>query len=213
MNRPAVHKQSAVESSVLNAVTLSESRYRVGDAIVCDESIGARVSGLLVSRCPSAVIGLVVAVSVDTVEGVFLRRTRAHVCEKRGIRRSPVIAHRNSPAAPVRVGCGSVTTTTIHALPCRVGEITFSRSAMCLHCLPRAFVAQASAGIGVPRPEISSLNYTLCSTVASTQPAVPMVMQVDQRKNDEAPEAPSYHVLWLAHVASLAQMPPNFYTP
>src|SRR3990167_2696224 len=55
--------------------------------------IGSFISRLLVSRRPTAVVGLVVAIGVDAINGMGRRWLRSYICEESKKRLVPALTH------------------------------------------------------------------------------------------------------------------------
>lgn len=91
------------ERADLDAGQLSPFGKRSGRSVVRHQYRSATSSTLLDPRSPSTVRRLVVAIGVDSVQAVFLRRSRRHVGDERFEALAPTIAHADAPGAVVRI--------------------------------------------------------------------------------------------------------------
>ena len=101
------------------------------DPIQCQQSVSGHVARLLCLRCPAAVVWLVVAIIVATINRIAHRRAWSHVCQERLERVEPALAHSDSASAVVlKSVCLRISATLKHLLPNAVFT-TGTRLAMC----------------------------------------------------------------------------------
>ncbi len=151
------------ERSLLNSKGFSSSRYRW---IWTYLNIGALIPALLKACRPAAITWFVVAVIVDSVYGVFRRRSRTHVGIERQEVCSPCIAHGNSTASivPIRWALGAVA-SCLYLCPYGVFWQRL-RCAMLTPALRGFFAAQTTATFTVAAAEIATSDDNDCSAVA-----------------------------------------------
>jgi hypothetical protein len=83
-----------------------------------ETTMSPAISNLFRLSGPPAVAGLVVAIGVDSVDGVAWAGTSPHICEERGEVVAPSIADRDAAPAIVRVASGPrVSASRQHARP------------------------------------------------------------------------------------------------
>lgn len=133
------------------------------------------VKRLLFACGPSAICRFVMAVIVDAIKRVFIRRARSHVSVKRGERVQPLIADTNTAAAVVSPASRAwITATTVGAFP----HVIFGAVA---HVVSRASgdTAKAPAGLRSVR-QMAGRNPR---TVAALTQAVPMPAASNPSRN------------------------------
>ncbi len=151
------------ERSLLDADGFSSSRYRW---IWTDLNIGALITPLLEACRPSAIARLVVAVIIDSVDGVFRRRSRTHVSVEGHEICQPCIAHGDSTTSvmPIRRALRAVA-PRLYLRPYGV----FWQHLRCAVCAPslRGFLStQTAATFTVAAAEITTSDDNDGSAVA-----------------------------------------------
>lgn len=127
-----------------------------------------RILGLVPHVKPSTVSRLIVAVVVDPVQRIAVRRNGAHIGQEIGERRIPPVTHPDSPASPIFIGGVVIgTTPASHSDPC----FMFKRSG---HSVLEVIISlpslKTSATLFPPGKEVCRFNRKFASTFTSAIP-------------------------------------------
>lgn len=167
---PTVDKDSRIECARVKADRQCPLPTRPAISVVFDELCRAcslsLVDTLFGLRRPSAIFRAVVAIVVDAVNGMLLRRARSHVSEKRRKGFVPRVAYSNAPAAVAGVGLrASVIAPRAHVYPALI-----LRCCACLFAGVSVLANLASARGVVAAPELNTNHNALIAAFATTPP-------------------------------------------
>lgn len=187
-----------VDGSVSNTVFLDPHGKGFGHASDFNESRIASIDALLSPRRPTAVVGGVVSVRVDTVEGVFCRRGFAHVC-KEVLESLPAVANRYSaPSVELEKSSVRVPAAGFHVLPSRVN--LRPRFAMRHQRIANRIKANTSARPGMSAANLVATHKGFSAAVAATEPrGLTFTLRSFAGENNKVSEPLSGHVNELRH--------------
>ncbi len=144
---------------------------RFGDTIYCDISGGSCISGLLRPRSPAAIIGFIVTIVIDAING-FSCWSLSHICEKVKETIKPSLTYFNTASAIIvkRFRCWVQTSFTHH----RIASI-FRRFAAAVFQVGHTnssgiFSTKTSTRGNVALDKSSSWGYFFPSTITSCKP-------------------------------------------
>ena len=127
--------------------------------------LGSSVEGLLRWSGPSTVIGSVIPIVVDAVDGVLWRWAIAHICEERLKGFQPSFADRDpSTSVPREVFAGHSRATINHVRPNL--KLTGMRHAMSLGSGDKLLDSQTPAGVGSGKVRGSNQHIRSARTAA-----------------------------------------------
>lgn len=174
-----------MDDAVGNAAPLSGVCQRHAFPLICDEPIGAFVSGLPRPSRPSTVLGRVVAIVIDAVD-CQTRRAWAHVREE-VFKPVPSLADLDAATAvDPKVAVVGVTAPSQHRAPKIVfGQMIIAAgcSVSCL-CFSRGLYAKAAATECSAFSQRPADNIPFCAALTLTMPkmvAFPRVRSLDNR--------------------------------
>ena len=181
----------------------SPTRFRHSDPFIANthEHVSSRVAVLLLSRCPSAITRLVVAICVNPVETIAVW-SRTHVSQKRAEVTPPRLLNSDAPPAVERKGwIGSIQASTFRVLP----RLVLSRDATVMFRsvtavrLCGSFAMKTAATARVASAKILPDDHYIGAAIASTDPTrAPAAARLTTLYNQTA-DALTAHVDTLRH--------------
>lgn len=156
---------------VVDASTSGALADRYTFSVVDNKPVAPSVAGLLDVRSPSAIAGLVVSVSVDSVQRMFRRRAPAHVSEEPGKTAEPFGAHTDATSAVrVEFDVVRIVAAVFHRCP-RLVLLRFG------HAVPLSFSAHrqiadatACAPAALSGCQVTRVDDLLDTALATAQP-------------------------------------------
>lgn len=171
-NRPAV-TEAKLERSSPNAYALGPLGQRPSLTIESQDKARPPVSRLFQFRRPAHIASFIVAIVVDALEGVPLRRRRAHISQERLEGRRPPITHHDSTAAIERVVVRLlIEAPTFGFRPCRVFArlLPADSGAVRQRAFPRDLRLKTSAALLPAVAESYPVGSGLTAAVAAASP-------------------------------------------
>ena len=188
VNRPAVSVKPQRESSPWNVQDFSPFGNGQFLPIKFDKPCVPFVSGLLLTSCPSTVLGKVAQVIVNSIQRILRPRRHPHVVKKCFKRLAPLFAHMNAAFAIVPLGhTTAVRAATDHSAPCLQLFLHFECvTPVGMSELSHPLLSSAAAPLRRACLETVAGNDTRCTAFTST---VPHLTRTDSNQAIHCPEA------------------------
>ncbi len=190
--------QAAVEDVSLYAKVVSPLGNGFSQPVIFDHHQAASVGPLLFRRRPAAIARLIIAVVIDSVNGMLGRWARPHVGRECLETHSPSLAHRNAASSVVLKICEPAIAASVdHVRPNVVNRST--RHAVLKIHHGGAFSPKAAAACCVAISQMLRLD---CFHFATIAPAFPTAI-ANIRQRSQPPKSLASPVDSCAHLRSL----------
>lgn len=181
---------TAIDCRKRNIVMIPPVSNTFCNAIKCDKNIVSLVPRLFLYGCPSAIIGLIVAIIVDTVKRVCWGWLSPHILKKKCKASSPSVAHANpSPAIADIVRSGLGITSPHHFSPSAILCCPDSLRGFLMRCCSayQFFCTQTPAALCVAIKQLAPNHYRALRALAQADPLRLMELIVLSTRKDGQP--------------------------